>query len=197
MSKQVVVIAGPTGSGESTITNEIVKRFPNVKRLVTATTRSPRTGEKNGIDYYFFSKDEFEREKREGRILESTYIENRDTYYGTYGPDLGKKIKEGSVIVINPDIVGARYYKKNYDATTIFIVPESIDSLERRIRERSPDLREDEIAHRRENAVREMADEQPFYDHVVTNADGKLKGSVDEVVEILKKEGYTLDGMTQ
>ena len=192
--RQIVVVAGPTGSGESTITNEIVRRFPTeVTRLVTATTRPPRVGETHGVDYYFFSKKEFEREKNEGRILESTYIENRDTYYGTYGPDLEKKIADGYIIVINPDIVGAKYYKKNYDAVTIFIVPENIDALEKRIRERSPELSEEEITHRRENAAREMRDEKSFYEYVVTNADGKLEQSVAEVIAILKKEGYTLE----
>lgn len=191
--KQVVVIAGPTGSGESTITNEIVRRFPlRARRLVTATTRPPRTGERNGVDYYFFSKDEFEEEKRGGRILESTYIENRDTYYGTYAPDLERKIKEGYLIVVNPDIVGARYYKKHYGAVTIFIVPENVDALARRIRERSPELSEEEIARRHENALREIADEKSFYDYTVMNADGKLEESVQRVIEILQKEGYTL-----
>jgi len=192
-SRHVVVIAGPSGSGETTITNEVIRRFSDqVKRLVTATTRPPRAGEKSGIDYYFFTKEEFEREKKKGNIPESTYIQNRDTYYGSYAPDLEKKLKEGHVIIVNPDIVGARFYKKVYDAVTIFIVPESADELERRIRDRSPDLSEKEIILRRENATREMRDERSFYDYVVKNADGKLKGTVDEVVAILKKEGYTL-----
>lgn len=193
MSRQVVVIAGPTGSGETTITNEIVRRFARVKRLVTATTRPPRSGEQHGVDYYFFTKEEFAREKEAGRILESTYIPNRDTYYGTYAPDLEKKLAAGSIVVINPDIVGAKYYKEHYGAVTIFIAPEAIDALIRRIRERSPELSEQEIAHRRENAQREMENEQAFYDHVVVNADGKLSEAVDAVVEILKQEGYTLE----
>lgn len=194
MGRNVVVIAGPSGSGESTITNEVIRRYPTrAVRLVTATTRPPRAGEKNGVDYYFFSKEEFAREKKAGHILESTYIENRDTYYGTYAPDLEKKIAAGSVVIVNPDIVGARYYKEHYDATTVFIAPENIDALERRIRERSPELSDEEIAHRRENAAREMQREQSFYDHVVVNADGELPRAVDDVIEILKKEGYTLE----
>jgi guanylate kinase len=191
--RQVVVIAGPSGSGESTITNAIIRRYPNrVTRLVTATTRPPRAGEKSGVDYYFFSKGMFEREKRAGRVLESTYIENRDTYYGTYAPDLETKIVSGHLVIVNPDIVGSRYYKKHYDATTIFIIPENVDALERRIRERSPDLSEEEIVHRRENARLEMQKERSFYDYVVTNVDGKLDEAVEKVVAILKKEGYTL-----
>jgi len=193
-TKQVIVIAGPSGSGESTVTQNIIDLYPSrVKRLVTATTRPPRAGEKSGTDYYFFSKDEFENEKERGNILESTYIKNRDTYYGTYAPDLEEKIASGNIVIVNPDLVGARYYKDNYAAVTIFIVPEDVGALERRIRERSPDLSEKEIAHRKENAVREMQKEQSFYDYVVVNADGKLDEAVQRVVAILKKEGYNLE----
>jgi len=191
--KQIAVIAGPTGSGESTITNEIARRFPDhVVRLVTATTRTPRDNEISGVDYYFFTKDEFAAHVKDGSILESTYIANRDVYYGTYIPDLQKKIDSGKAIIINPDIVGARYYKEHYGATTIFIVPTNIDELEHRIRSRSPGVSEAEIAKRRDNAAKEIREEQSFYDFTVVNADGKLQEAVGEVVEILKKEGYEL-----
>jgi|SRR3989338_6615531 len=191
MQKQVVVIAGPSGSGETTITNEIVKRFPDkVRRLVTATTRLPRAGERNGVDYYFLSNEEFANYKKQGSILESTYIPNRDTYYGTYALDLSEKISSNKIVISNPDIVGARYFKDNFNAVTIFIVPEGIDALERRIRERNPELSDAEIAKRRINAEAEIQDEASFYDYKVVNADGKLDVAVDEVMAILKKEGY-------
>jgi len=194
MKRQVVVIAGPTGSGETTITNEIVKRFPDkVSRLVTATTRLPRAGEKNGVDYYFLNDEEFARQKEKGGILESTYIPNRNTHYGTYAPDLNGKISSNKTVIANPDIVGARYFKENFNAATIFIVPESIDALEKRIRERNPELPDAEIAKRRVNAEAEMRDEGSFYDYKVTNADGKLEEAVKQIVAILKKEGYTLE----
>ncbi len=194
MGKNVVVIAGPSGSGETTITNEIVRRFAGrVCRLVTATTRPPRAGEKDGTDYYFFTKERFEKEKESGNILESTYIENRDTHYGTYKPDLDKKLQAGSIVVINPDIVGARFYKKKYGATTIFILPESVDAIEGRLRQRNPEFSNADIAKRRANAEAEIENEKSFYDYVVTNADGKLNKAVDEVVAILEKEGYNLD----
>ena len=192
MSKQVVVIAGPSGSGESTITNAVIAKFPQrVTRLVTSTSRPPRTGEANGTDYYFFTKEEFLQKRDAGEILESTYVENRDVYYGTYAPDLTDKIKSGYIIAINPDIVGTKYYKEHYDAATIFIKPESIDQLMGRIRKRSPEFDDAEIARRREQAKEEMNDEQ-LYDYVVVNADGKLDEAVDKVIEILKKEGYNL-----
>ena len=192
--KQVVVIAGPTGSGESTITNEIVNRYPaRVRRLVTATTRRPREGEKHGVDYYFFTKEEFQHERDIGNILESTYVPSRDAYYGTYAPDLEEKLAAGYVIVMNPDLIGARYYKEHYQATTIFIVPGNPGNLEARLRIRNPDMSDSEIVLRKEDALREVREEQPFYDYSVVNADNKLEEAVREVIEILKKEGYTLD----
>lgn len=191
--KQVVVIAGPSGSGETTITNEIVRRFPGrVQRLVTATTRRPRADEKNGVDYYFITEEEFMRYKKEGGILESTYIPNRNTYYGTYASDLYDKLDSGKIVVVNPDLVGAKYYKRNFNAVTIFIVPENIDIIERRLRQRNPELSGEDIDKRRANAEAEMLNEKSFYDYVIVNADGKLNEAVDEVVEILKKEGYNL-----
>ena len=192
--RQVVVIAGPTGSGETTITNEIVKRFPGrVQRLVTTTTRVPRAEEREGVDYFFTTEEKFMRLKKEGGILESTYIPNRNTYYGTYASDLRDKLNSGKIVIVNPDIVGAKYYRKNFNAVTIFIVPESLDAIERRLRQRDPESIDADIAKRRANAEAEMENEKPFYDYIVVNADGRLEVAVDEVVAILKHEGYNLN----
>lgn len=193
MLKQVVVISGPTGSGESTITKALIERFPGkVVRMITATTRPPRDKEKNGVDYYFFTKDEFKKLEAEGVIPESGYIPNRDTYYGTYLPDLQEKIAKGMVVVGNLQIKGTLYHKKNNNATTIFIDPESVDALMRRIRARSPNLSEEEFIARRDDAEREIKEERPFYDYFVLNADGKLDETIEKVIDILKKEGYNL-----
>lgn len=193
-SRNVVVIAGPSGSGESTVTNEIVQRFPKrAARLVTATTRQPRAGERNAIDYYFFTKEQFEEEKGKGHIPEFTYIKNRDTYYGSYLPDLMEKLEKGFIVIVNPDIVGAKYYKERFNAATIFIIPETVDILERRIRDRNPELSEDEIEKRKENARIEIENERPFYDYVVTNTDGQLDKTVSDIIAILTKEGYNLE----
>jgi len=78
-----LVIAGPTGSGESTITRELINRYPIFVRLVTATTRPPRLNEKDGEDYYFFSEEEFKKEVTKGNIIEHTFVTGRAVYYGT------------------------------------------------------------------------------------------------------------------
>ena len=194
MSKQIVIISGPTGSGESTLTKALIERFPGkITRMVTATTRPPRDNEKDGVDYFFFSKEEFKKLEAEGVIPESGYIANRDTYYGTYVPDLQDKLAKGMVVVGNLQIQGTLFHKEHNNATTIFIDTESIEALMRRIRARSPGLSEEEFALREADAAREIQEERPLYDYFVLNADGKLNEAVDRIVEILKKEGYNLE----
>ena len=190
--KNVLVIGGPTGSGETTITNEIIKRFPIFTRLVTATSRKSRNGEEDKKDYYFFSKRGFENQIKNGNIIEYTYIENRDAYYGTYKPDLDEKIARGFNVIVNVDIVGAKYYKENYNATTLFIKPESIEELKGRLVSRDKNIDSEELEKRLRNAENEIKNEMSFYDHTIVNADGKLEEALGEVIKILRKEDYKL-----
>lgn len=188
--KRVLVIAGPTGVGESTITKRIMHDFPVFKRLVTATTRAPRLKEKNKIDYYFFSKDEFKDEIKKENILEYTYIESRDVYYGSYKPDLEEKINNGYNVIVNMDIVGAKFYKENYNATTIFIMPGSIEDLKKRHLTRDPNLQKEELEKRLKYAKYEIEKESPFYEYIILNRQNKLEDTISKVKEILRKENY-------
>ena len=192
MDKKVVIIAGPTGSGESTITKEIIKRFPIFIRLVSATTRKPRLNEKDEKDYYFFTEEKFKKEVTKGNIIEHTFVPGRSVYYGTYKPDLDKKIEQGFNIIVNPDVVGARYFKEHYNATTIFIKTESIEVLQQRLIKRDPNISKDELSRRLEAAQYELENEESFYDYVILNKDGELNEVVSQVMEIIKKEGYNL-----
>lgn len=191
--KRVLIIAGPTGSGESTLTKEIIKKYPVFTRLVTATTRKPRLNEQHGIDYYFFSSDQFKQELTAGNILEHTFVPGRDVYYGTYKKDLEEKIAAGNNIIVNPDVVGAKYYKKQYNAVTIFIKTESMEILKQRLQAREPDMSGDELKLRLEAAQYELVNEEKFYDYTIINKDNQLQAAVDEVSTILKKEGYRLE----
>lgn len=189
-NKKILIIGGPTGVGESTITKEIIKTYPIFKRLVTATTRKPRLKEKHKKDYYFFSIKKFKEEIKKGNILEHQNTMNSKIYYGSYKPDLDKKIKRGFNVIVNPDMVGAKFYKKNYNAATIFIAPGSLADLKKRHLARDPFLPKEELKKRLDYAKYEMKNEAKFYDYIVKNKQGKMNEALKEIKKIIKKEGY-------
>ncbi len=188
----VVVIAGPSGSGKNAIIAEMIRRYPRCARLVTATTRLPRPGEVDGIDYHFFSQERFDQEMSRGNIPEHRFVPSLNTYYGTHLPDLDEKIKTHAVVFAQVDIEGARLLKERYNATTIFIMPESLEQFRGRLRARNPEWSDKEFEIRMGITERELRVDAPQYDYRVTNADGALSETVDCIVEILQKEGYTL-----
>lgn len=190
--KRVLVIAGPTTAGESTITNKLIEQFPKFKRLVTATTRPPRLNEKEKIDYYFFSEEEFEKQIEDSNILEHTQLAGTGIYYGTYKKDLDEKLANGYNIIINPDLVGAKFYKEKYNATTIFINPGGLEEIERRLRSRDSSISDEDVKKRLESAKNELDNEMPHYDYVVMNKRDKLDQAVQDIINILKKEGYNI-----
>jgi len=183
---KIFIIAGPTGVGESAITRGIIGKFPDFIRLVTATTRPPRLNEKNGADYYFFSKPEFEEAIKKGEILEYTYVKNRDTYYGSYKKDLEEKLNKGMNVIVNPDVVGAKFYKNNYGAVTIFIKPASLEDLKKRLLRRDPKIPSEELEKRLVNAENEIKNEESFYDYSVVNEEGKLDEAIQKTAEIIR-----------
>src|SRR3989339_456455 len=193
--KRALVIGGPSGVGQSTITQAIIAAHPTFARLISATTRPPqeRDGrkEKHGVDYYFFTEKRFLAEIKKGNMLEWQNTRS-SVYYGTYKPELDKKFQAGYCVIINPDIVGARYFKKYYNATTIFLMPESVEALRKRQLIRKPDISEDELEKRLQYASYEIEHESPFYDHIVLNEDGKLDVTLKTVEKILDKEKYPL-----
>lgn len=190
--KQVVVLAGPSGSGKNAIISQILKRYPNCVRLVTATTRAMRPGEVDGIDYHFFSQERFDEELGKGNIPEHRYVPALGTYYGTYIPDLDRRLKEGHVVFAQVDIEGAKLLKNRYGATSIFIMPESLEQFRGRLRARNPEWSQKEFDERMKITEHELRAHAPEYDYRVVNADGSLLETVDQVIEIMRKEGYTL-----
>jgi guanylate kinase len=186
MSKQVVVIAGPSGSGKNAIINH------NCARLVTATTRAMRPGEENGVDYHFFSQERFDEELSKGNIPEHRFVPSLGTFYGIYIPELDKLVSAGKIVFAQVDIEGTRLLKERYNATSIFILPESLEQFKGRLRARNPEWTDKEFEARMKITEHELRVHAPEYDYRIVNADGKLADTVAEVVEILRKEGYSL-----
>ncbi len=193
MAKKIVAIAGPSGSGKNTIIRRLIERYPGAQQLVTATTRTARAEETEGVDYYFFTMDRFDREEAEGHIVGKRFVPLfGGIHYGIYTPDLEQRLKSASVIFAPVDITGAKYLKDTYGATTIFIVPESLEEYRSRIRARNPEMSDREFEERVKITERELHVDASQYDYRIVNANGLLEQSIEEVVEILRKEGYNL-----
>jgi guanylate kinase len=192
MNKRILIISGPTGSGESTVTNLLIKKYPIFKRLITATTRKPRLKEKNKKDYFFFTNKQFQSQIKQGNILEYTYIKNRNVYYGTYKPDLEKKLKQGFNLIANTDYKGTNFYKKYYRAIGIFLKAESLAVIKKRLLARQPGLSASELKKRLNNAAREIKKEEKYYKYKVINRQGQLNKTLEKIVKILTQENYKL-----
>lgn len=190
--KHVVVIAGPAGSGKDSVINGIVARCANTTRMVTATTRTARPGEVDGVNYHFMDTERFQTEMTAGNILEHYVRPETGHMYGTYKPDIEQRIASGKVVLCQLQIVGAKYFKDHYGATTFFIMPPHSEAFEKRIRERAP-MSDTEWAERQAFTKHEIAEEAPWYDYQVQNEDGKLDEAVQSVIDILRTEGYTLE----
>lgn len=190
-AKKVVVIAGPSGSGKNTVLRSIKNRFPQVRSLTTATTRSPRAGEVEGEDYFFWNIDRFDTEG--SRVVGKRFVPLfGGVHYGIYVPDLQQKMADASVVLASVDLSGAQWLKDEYGALTIFLIPESLEAYKARIRARSRDMSKQEFDMRMKIAETELHVHAPQYDYRVLAANGGLADTVERILEILKKEGYTL-----
>lgn len=162
---KLIVISGASGVGKGTVVKAMMARRQDLFFSVSATTRPPRPGEVDGKDYYFVTRETFEAMIARGEMLE--YDEHAKNYYGTPKAQVEEKQKKGHVLLdIEPN--GAKNVKNNYpEAVLVFIMPPSVEELERRLRGRN-DTPEDQITIRMERAKWEM-DQRAWYDHVVVN----------------------------
>ncbi len=177
-----IVISGPSGVGKGTICNRLLNEL-NAWYSVSTTTRAPRDGEINGVNYFFVTKDEFENKIKEGEFLE--YNIYNGNYYGTSKEIVVDKINEGINVFSEIDVNGAHNIKKVFpDALLIYIAPPSIEVLKERLISRGTESIE-KINQRLEIAEKELK-EVDFYDYVVINDD--LDKATDEVRNIITKE---------
>jgi len=180
----LIVYSGLSGVGKGTILKQLMPMEDlNLAYSVSMTTRAPREGEKDGVDYFFVSKKRFLEAVRKGELLEhARFVEND---YGTPKDYVEKMREEGKNVILEIEIRGAKQVmKKCPDALSIYIVPPSIEELERRLRERSTED-EETIMKRVAKARREMKD-TAIYEHIVCNDD--LDSAVQEVRQIILDE---------
>jgi guanylate kinase len=180
---RAIILSGPSGVGKDTVIAKWMLRNNSLRRICTYTTRDPREGERNGVDYNFVTRDEFENLANEGHFLE--WKEVHGHFYASPLNDTLKLIDEGLFPILKIDVQGAiAAMPKLKNAITIFILPPTMEELERRIRQRHSDT-EDAIRLRLKNAIAEI-EQKDKYEYRVVNAN--LERCIDELEEILERE---------
>lgn len=184
---KLIVISGPSGAGKTTLLKRMFAECPApLVGSISATTRPPRPGEIDGVDYHFLSQAEFERRRADGEFLECCEVFGRGDWYGTLKGEVAPRLAVGKWVVLEIDVRGTLAVLQHYpDAITIFIAPISIDELERRLRLRGTET-EDALQRRLDTARREMA-QIHVYRHCVVN--DELDRAVAELCDILKHNG--------
>jgi guanylate kinase len=188
---KLVVISGPSGVGKSTVVRQIIHKFDGRLRLsVSATTRPPRGAEQDGVDYHFLSDAEFGRRMADGEFLESVEVFGRGHWYGTLWSEVRGSLSRGKWVILEIDVDGAREVLRQYpEAVTIFIRPDSMGELERRLRSRGTE-KEDAI-QRRLAVARHELQQADHYEYQVVNA--TVDQTVEEICDILRTRGLTDD----
>jgi guanylate kinase len=173
----VYILSAPSGTGKTTVGNLLLKEIPFLERVITATTRKPREGEKNGVDYYFMSEEEFKRKIEEDFFLEWARVYKY--YYGSPKSEVERILNQGKDALLIIDVQGALKVKKVLtNAVSIFLLPPSFEELKRRLLERG----ENEWKTRLEWAKKEIPC-AGYFDYIVVN--DILERTVEEIKAII------------
>lgn len=183
---KLIVISGPSGVGKTTLLKKLFERCPRLAASVSATTRPARPGERNGVDYWFLSDEEFRSRRERGEFLECFEVFGHGYWYGTLLGQVTPSLETGKWVVLEIDVQGALAVLESYpDAVTIFVRPGSLEELERRLRSRQT---ETEAALQRRLAVaRHELESADRYRFQVLNDD--VDRAVQEICDILESHG--------
>lgn len=181
-NRKAILFSAPSGSGKTTIIREILKRFDCFEFSISATSRNPREGEKDGVDYYFLSPDEFHQRVHNGQFLEWEEV-YAGTCYGTLKSEIDRIWDNGHVIIFDVDVNGGRNIKKYFgaDALSLFVMPPSVEVLEQRLRSRGTDS-EEAITKRLARSAEELKMADRFD---VTIVNDILEKAVDQTQQVI------------
>lgn len=184
----LIVVSGPSGAGKDTICQKLIKENSNIWMSVSMTTRKPRPLEKDGVDYFFVSSEEFENKINDNTFLE--YASYNDNYYGTPKDKVEKKLNEGKDVILVIDINGAINIKKIIpSALFIFIMPPDMETLKNRLIGRKTESK-DKVVQRFITAYNEVNNYKK-YNYVVVN--DKVEDAVNKVKSIIQSEKCRVD----
>ena len=179
----LLVISAPSGAGKTTIVKEVLNQFPSFRFSVSATTREMRPGERDGKDYFFLSKSEFERRIANGELVECEEIYSN--YYGTLKSEVEKAILANEDVVFDVDVNGGLAIKKRFpQAVTIFVKPPTFDALKNRLEKRGSETKAQ--IERRLSRVPMELEKGELYDYIIIN--DQLARAVTQVFEVISNK---------
>ena len=192
----LVVVSGFSGAGKGTLMKELLKRYDNYALSISATTRAPREGETDGKEYFFVTKEQFEKMRDERKLIE--YPQYVNNYYGTPKEYVEQKMAEGKDVILEIEIQGALKVKKRFpDALLLFVTPPSAEELRRRLVGRGTETLE--VINARLARAAEEASGMEAYDYLLINDD--LDRCVEEMHQLIqlqhRKTSYHLDFLSK
>jgi guanylate kinase len=180
---RVFVITGPSGVGKGTLIRGLMARLPQLELSVSATTRAPRPGERDGVEYHFMTSSEFQSHVANGDFIEHADYAGRR--YGTLRSELEARLRRGAPVVLEIEVQGARQIRRTMpDAVQVFIVPPSLQALRNRLVGRGTD--DGEEVERRLRVAQQELQAQSEFGHVVVN--DRLDDALERLVEIVTSE---------
>jgi guanylate kinase len=180
---RVLVITGPSGVGKGTLIRGLMERLPQLELSVSATTRAPRPGERDGVEYHFLAREEFDRKVAAGEFVEHADYAGRS--YGTLRSELQSRVQAGTPVVLEIEVQGARQVRAAMpDAVQVFIAPPSLQALRTRLVGRGTD--DGEEVERRLRVAEEELTAQPEFAHVVVN--DRLEDALERLTAIVAAE---------
>ncbi len=177
----LLVVSGPSGCGKGTVLSRVFAKQPNTYYSVSATTRPPRPGEENGVQYYFLTREAFEERIASGQMLE--YAQYAGNYYGTPAQAVDAQLAQGKNVVLEIEVQGAKQVKlRRPDAVMVFIMPPSMKELRHRLQERGTEAQE--VIQRRMDTARLEMPQAKDYDYIVFN--DTVEEAAEDICAILR-----------
>jgi guanylate kinase len=180
---RVFVITGPSGVGKGTLIRGLMERLPKLELSVSATTRAPRPGEHDGVDYHFLTREQFDQRVQDGQFVEHANYAGRS--YGTLRSELEQRVAAGVPVVLEIEVQGARQVRKAMpEAVQVFIAPPSLSALRTRLVGRGTD--DPAEVERRLHVAEQELTAQPEFAHVVVN--DRLEDALERLAGIVAQQ---------